>query len=366
MALSVPVAIMLLSLSGIPIAYLVNTASTLHGETGLLISGVVALSTLSLLTYLAIAGKNETNDPLFYVFTLCTFSSVVDFLIGLETDHLISGFMTNYLKDGEPYLGTPYGSMICYWDGTGHYLMYIIMLYLISQGRSFREVGLYWAGSIGHSMIVFIPGNIVGKFGIRPSFLLNVPYMFIPFMSCGRFLKERRAEAKIKTPGTSLLSRPLDLLLVLGLLTSVCVAFLRGFAVLGCKNDLFTSYVAVYEPYLNDPVAYPKIQMLVYLFYYVPYYLMAVYGLMSPGQSWMPDWALIHAGASVQGQFAHLFGAIHRNTEPEYRIPTSPDVRNVFYLINVGLLVLPHLLALRCVLSKSFFNSSKTSEQKTK
>ena len=80
--------------------------------------------------------------------------------------------------------------------------------------QPFRQVALYWAGSLGHSMIVFMIGNVIGtntvlmphsilfvsphfvysltgKFGIRWSVLLNVPYIFIPFLCGGRFLNER-------------------------------------------------------------------------------------------------------------------------------------------------------------------------------
>lgn len=62
------------------------------------------------------------------VFALSTFSSVIDIIIGLETDGYVSGFMTNYLKNGEPYLATPHGSAICYWDGTVHCALYLFML----------------------------------------------------------------------------------------------------------------------------------------------------------------------------------------------------------------------------------------------
>jgi len=64
----------------------------------------------------------------YLVFALSTFAAAVDVTIGLETDGYVSGLMTMYLKNGEPYLGTPYGALISYWDGTAHYLMYFIML----------------------------------------------------------------------------------------------------------------------------------------------------------------------------------------------------------------------------------------------
>jgi hypothetical protein len=68
------------------------------------------------------------NCYLSSVFSICCFGSIIDLLIGLENDDVISGFVTFYLKDGEPYLRSAYGTMICYWDGIGHYVMYLMML----------------------------------------------------------------------------------------------------------------------------------------------------------------------------------------------------------------------------------------------
>lgn len=76
------------------------------------------------------------------------------------------------------------------------------------------------------------------------------------------------------------------------------------------------------EPYLADSSGFPRMQvndnkdsfrkwnqtpvnvfqMLTYSWYFVPYYGMAIYGLLNPGKSWMLDWAMIHAGAAAQVQ----------------------------------------------------------------
>ena len=40
--------------------------------------------------------------------------------------------------------------------------------------------------------------------------------------------------------------------------------------------------------------------MMVYLFYFLPYYSAAIYGLLWPGHTWMLDWSLLHAGAAAQ------------------------------------------------------------------
>jgi hypothetical protein len=44
--------------------------------------------------------------------------------------------------------------------------------------------------------------------------------------------------------------------------------------------------------------------MLLYLFYVLPFFCLAAYALTVPGCSWLPDWALVFAGAigQVRGQ----------------------------------------------------------------
>lgn len=111
--------------------------------------------------------------------------------------------------------------------------------------------------------------------------------------------------------------------------TCGCLICLQS--VLGAEQEPMRSFLKDYEPYLTDPVAYPKVQvrsrmqiirhtssapglchciinellydlfqMLVYLFYFLPFYFVAIYALMRPGCAWLPDVALIHAGAAIQ------------------------------------------------------------------
>jgi len=42
------------------------------------------------------------------------------------------------------------------------------------------------------------------------------------------------------------------------------------------------------------------LQMLAYLYYFIPLYVMVIYSLLVPGCRAMPDWALIFAGAAGQ------------------------------------------------------------------
>lgn len=65
---------------------------------------------------------------LFSVLTICTFGGVASLIIAMEGDGIIHGFMTNYLREGEPYLKTAHGIMVSYWDGIVHYAMCLKML----------------------------------------------------------------------------------------------------------------------------------------------------------------------------------------------------------------------------------------------
>ena len=41
--------------------------------------------------------------------------------------------MTCVPPQGEPYLGTSYAIMMCYWDGITHFLMYLVLVRRMSK-----------------------------------------------------------------------------------------------------------------------------------------------------------------------------------------------------------------------------------------
>ncbi|XP_054837826.1 transmembrane 6 superfamily member 2 [Eublepharis macularius] len=346
-----------LSLFAFPVSYTLNSLSALEHSWAVAAVGAVIPLGLLALVYL----PSQSQDPLFYVFMVFSFTSVIDTIIALEEDGYIGGFMEFYMNEGEPYLRTAYGLMICYWDGVVHYALYLVMIAALSQRKSYRNFGLYWIGSLTMSLVVFLLGNIVGKYGseIRPAFLLNFPYLLIPIWAAKKIFSQPKTLPLLMVDKISeeqnknLLQRPLDLGLVVFLLLAAVFTLFRGLIVLDCSADACFDYVYQHEPYLRDPVAYPKVQMLVFLFYLLPYFCLCLYGLLCPGCTWMPDWALVFAGAMAQAQFSHIGSSLHHHTPYPYRTPEAAWWPVVFS--NVAYAAGLHLLAYRCLRNPVFF-----------
>ncbi|XP_069623800.1 transmembrane 6 superfamily member 2 [Ranitomeya imitator] len=360
MALPEPSGPLLLSLTAIPVSYMVNSMAAASDP--LVIAGMGVLVLLSLLVVLFFfAQGNPPKDPLFYVFAIFSFTSVIDLIICMEEDGYISGFMAFYMKEGEPYLRTAHGMLICLWDGTVHYLLYLTMLGAIARQKNYKTVGLFWLGSLIMSMLVFLPGNVVGKYGteVRPAFILNVPYLFLPVWAGMRIFREKNVLTKIPAEQITLahkegiFQRPVDIALILYLLGAITFTLFRGLLALDCPSDSCFTYIYQYEPYIRDPVAYPKVLMLVNMFYLLPFLCVSIYALLVPGCTWMLSWAVVCAGAMAQAQFAHIGSSIYHRTPYTYRVPRETwwefMIMNVLYTLGM------QLLAYRCVQNPAYF-----------
>ncbi|XP_069783972.1 transmembrane 6 superfamily member 2-like isoform X1 [Narcine bancroftii] len=329
-------------------------------ESLMMVFGAGVLIPVLVMLYILI-GRSRPKDPLFYVFGVFSFTSVIDLVISLEQDGYIKGFMEFYMKEGQPYLRSAHGILICYWDGTVHYMLYLTMIAAITLGRNYRTIGLFWLGSLVMSLITLLLGTFVGKFGseVRPAFLLNIPCVLVPLwagkkiLGSPRSLSQATADQVTKEQRKWIYRRPLDLCLVFYLLFVILYTLFRGFVSLDCFFDFCDTYKYEQEPYLLDPVMYARIQMLVNMFYLLPFFGLALYGLIVPGCVWMLDLTMIFAGAIAQAQFSHIGASLHPRTSFTYRVP-SHNVSSFLYA-NVFFAVGAQLLALRCTIWSSFF-----------
>ncbi|XP_051625307.1 transmembrane 6 superfamily member 2 [Manacus candei] len=348
-------------LLSIPVAFGIAGATALADNPPLLVL-TVTLVLLGLFSVILLGGGvSHFQDPLFCVFVVFSFVSGVDLIIALEEDGFISGFMEVYVREGEPYLRTAHGIMICYWDGVVHYGLYLTMVMAIGHRKNYRNLGLFWLGSLLMSVVVFLLGNMIGKYSseLSPSFLLNLPYILLLLWAGARLFQQPREplllspEKVAEEQRKPLYRRPQDAALVLVLLLMASFTFFRGMVVLDCPADSCFEYIYQHEPYLRDPVAYPKVQMLIYMFYALPFFLLCIYGLVLPGCSWLPDWSLVFAGAVAQAQFSHLGSSLHARTPFPYQTPD--DVLWSFLLSNILYALGPQLLVLRCLRCPAFF-----------
>ncbi|XP_076849828.1 transmembrane 6 superfamily member 1-like isoform X2 [Brachyhypopomus gauderio] len=298
--------VFVLSLLSVPICYFFNQVVISSSAEIVLFAGVSTVVIVTISAKVLLRGR-APSDPLFYVYAVYALLSVVNLIIGLEQDGIIDGFMTFYIKQADLYINTAHGHMISYWDGCAHYLMYLLMVAAITWGQSYRAIGLYWVGSFLMQVIIYIPGNVVGKYGaqLNTLFLLHLLYACVSVWACFRVFRQP-ATWHLQPANTqceekkSVLQRPTDLLFILGLLGASTFCIFRGLVVLDCPADWCRDYVLNYEPYLKDPSAYPAIQMLVNMLYSTPCYVIMLYGLLVPGCDWLPDLSLVHAGAVAQ------------------------------------------------------------------
>ncbi|KAM9349359.1 transmembrane 6 superfamily member 2-like [Symphorus nematophorus] len=356
----VEVCVFLVSLLAPGVLYTMNNISALQEPLPILGMGMVVLGFVLLLLLLTVGNKAKV-DPLFYVFAEFSFTCMVGLTNALEQDGFISGFMGFYIKMGEPHLSTAYAVMMSYWEGVVHFALFLTIIHRMFRGKSYRSLGLLWAGSSIAHQIVLIPGVVIGKFGsnIRPAFWRNVPFFLVPFWAAS-VLFSRHRQMPVITADTvsaeqkkSLLSRPVDLLLSLLLFAAMAFSVFRGFVVLDCPLDTCFTYIYQYEPYLKDPVGFPRVMMLVYLFYALPLLTVFIYGLKTPGCSWMLDWTIFFAGAMAQTQWCHIGASLHSRTPFTYRVPA--DKWWPVITLNVLLAAVPTLLALRCYTNPAYF-----------
>lgn len=356
----VEVCVFVVSLLAPGVLYTMNNVPALQQPLPILGMGMVVLGFILLLLLFTV--RNKTNvDPLFYVFAEFSFTCMVGLTNALEQDGFISGFMGFYLKMGEPHLSSAYAVMMSYWEGVVHFVLFLTIIQCMFRGKCYRSLGLLWTGSSIAHQIVLIPGVVIGKYGsnIRPAFWRNVPFFLLPFWAASLLFSRPRqmpiitADKISVEQNKSLLARPVDLLLSLLLLAAMAFSVFRGFVVLDCPLDTCFTYIYQFEPYLKDPVGFPRVMMLVYLFYALPLLTLFIYGLNTPGCSWMLDWTIFFAGAMAQTQWCHIGASLHSRTPFTYRVPA--DKWWPVISLNVMLVAVPILLALRCHANPSYF-----------
>ncbi|CAF1451941.1 unnamed protein product [Rotaria sp. Silwood1] len=361
-AIRIIIGIIGVSLLSIPICYILSYMQQMKNSLNVfLYSAIICISVAPLIYFLLIKHLLYVKKEIyFYIFTIFSFTAIADLLLALTIDNYSSAFHF-YLNQGEVYLKTSHGLYINYWDGTIHYTLYLIMLYCMLkqkiETKFFRFLSLYWCGSIINSLIVLLGGAAIGQYGIyiKPSYLLNIPYTIFPiiFMVRQFNLRSNFIQQERKKINKSLIYRYWDIFFIIYMLFAIIFAIFRVLHALKVPM-LDKSIYYNYEPYILNKSGFPLIQLLIYAFYFIPYYCSTINALIFYNQQqskfqWLPDWTMIHAGAAAQAQFSYLLSSLHNPPlfPDSSWLPISSEYWLISVSLNIILAIVPQLFAFR-------------------
>jgi hypothetical protein len=259
-----------------------------------------------------------------------------------------------YYDHGEEYFKTSWGFAALLWDGTFHYgLQFYIALSMYTQGKPHAIASLVWAGSIINAMPVLLIGAATGSFSetIKPATALNAPYVLVPIMIAKLVLTDEGHQAsqtnKKEEQATSF---PIGSLFWINFhILAITLHIWRAIVVLECNAPAAKQWRQDVEILRSDDdgsisFGFLRIQLLQYLFYYVPFHAYCLWKV-TPDRT-MSLWATFVAGGYLQGQSTFLVGAAFDwvGFGPLVSIAQS----NMFWVLNVGLLILPSVFAVWC------------------
>uniref|UniRef100_A0A672JYS8 Transmembrane 6 superfamily member 1-like n=1 Tax=Sinocyclocheilus grahami TaxID=75366 RepID=A0A672JYS8_SINGR len=167
------ISVFILSLTAPFILYTINHVPFLQDPQVILAIGIMVLTTIFLLANRSVKSTKST-DPLYYVFAVFSFTSVVSITNALQHHGFIKGFMDFYIS-----------KMTCY--------LRCCAVGFSSYSKPFRSLALVWAGSMIASQIVLITGVVVGKYGKNlPAFWRNAPSLVLPIWAAAKLFNRPR------------------------------------------------------------------------------------------------------------------------------------------------------------------------------
>lgn len=342
-----------LSLTAVPITWFLNKQIEWHKDARITYPTFFLCWALASAVPIWFLRKRYRNiDCIVYVFSALCWSSLLNLCIALDVDGFVKGFLGKQLVnlEWEPVFNTSQGVLLLYWDGTVHYILQLSAVVLYTVQDSYREVGLYWCGSLLNSMLVLVYGYLIGSGGTpRLTQLNSSPLILISLAAAFNLIRDRPIQARSFRRVPPVFRRPVDLFFLIFFILALVLAIFRGLTALGAEVSCMRDYLIHFEPYISDPSGFPKIQMVINMFYSVFYYVCVIDALINfGGQLWLADWSLIHAGAAAQSQFTYMASSIHPMTARNFRPPKAGMGAAVFWGFNLLLLIIPHLFAWRC------------------
>jgi len=200
------------SQSAWPTLYLVSKYPRLTEPTTLVSTGFVCLLIVAYLLKLLLPPRtnidcNSENQNvierglLYYSCCLFSFSCIVDAIFYLEKVGKVEGFIGFYLKTGEPYFETSYGTFSLLWDGAVNFLIYMVIIYQIDNHLDCRNLVIYWGGTMVVSLFTLLYGAAAGDYGSKMHLasMLNIPYIVIPIHYLVKFMLLPRDYPKFHT-----------------------------------------------------------------------------------------------------------------------------------------------------------------------